>query len=58
MTAVKHYMIETKTRGGEHLLFNFELVYESLVHCHLISSVKIFSTNTAKYFPGTDALDI
>lgn len=58
MEAPKKYVVEVKTSKGEHLLFSFELVYDWLVYCHMVTSVRIFSTNMEKHFPGADDADL
>lgn len=40
MTAVKEYMVEVKSCKGEHLLYKFKLVYDWLLFCHLVASVR------------------
>eukprot|EP00966_Prymnesium_polylepis_P079777 1848624-Prymnesium_polylepis.1 len=35
------YMLEVQTRGGEHQLVKFRLVYDWLLHCHLVSMVTV-----------------
>ena len=44
MTAVKDYVVEVRTRESEHLLLKFKLVYDWLVYCHLVASVRSIST--------------
>uniref|UniRef100_A0A7S2H127 Uncharacterized protein n=1 Tax=Haptolina brevifila TaxID=156173 RepID=A0A7S2H127_9EUKA len=58
MTAVKDYVVETKTRTGEHLLLKFRLVYDWLLYCHLVASVSITSLAVSKHFPGADDFDL
>jgi hypothetical protein len=54
MTAPKEYVVEVKTGKGEHQMVIFRLVYDWLVYCHLVASVSIMSTSTAKHFPGAE----
>ena len=57
-TAVKEYLVELKTAKGEHLLVSFKLVYDWLLYCHLIATVRILSAMSSKAFPGTEEIDL
>jgi len=57
-TAEKAYMLEVQTRGGEHQLVKFRLVYDWLLHCHLVSMVTVLSATNGKYFPGEDDVQL
>ena len=37
----QEYLLEVRTRGDEHLLVKFRLVYDWLLHCHLVSMVTV-----------------
>ena len=54
MTAVKVYVVEVRTRSGEHLLLKFKLVYDWLLYCHMVAGVLITAVSTHKFFPGAD----
>jgi len=57
-TAVKEYVVELKTIGGDHMLIKFELVYDWLLHCHLIATVGILSAMSTKSFPGSEDINL
>ena len=56
-TGVKDYMVEVKTTGGDHLLVKFRLIYDWLLHCHLIVNVGLASLSS-NAFPGTEDIDL
>lgn len=58
MTAPKEYVVELMTTRGEHYLLRMTLVYDWLVYCHLVASVKILTASIAKHFPGVEDIDI
>jgi len=58
MTAPKEYVVEIKTKQGEHYLLKITLVYDWLVYCHLVASVALLSASTAKHFPGAEDIDV
>ena len=58
MTAVKVYVVEVRTRSGDHLLLKFKLVYDWLLYCHMVASVLITAVSTDKFFPGADDADL
>ena len=43
-----------QTKREEQLLYRFRLVYDPLVHCHLVATVSMVSTTTARFFPGAE----
>jgi len=53
-TDEKEYVVEVQTRNGEHCLVKFRLVYDWLLHCHLVSTVALFSATHDKHFPGEE----
>ena len=57
-TAVKDYVVEVKTTCGEHLLVKFRLIYDWLLHCHLIVNVGLGALSSSKAFPGTEDIDL
>ena len=60
MTAPKEYVVEVQAgakeegQRPEHLLVRFELTYDWLVYCHLVSTVSVTALSTERYFPGSD----
>ena len=54
MTAEKEYVVELQTRDGDHQIVSFRLVYDWLVHCHLVAKVHVVSASIGKHFPGAD----
>ena len=57
-TSVKEYVVELKTSAGDHMLVKFKLVYDWLLHCHLIATVGILSAMSSKAFPGSEDIDL
>jgi len=57
MTAVKEYVVELKTTGGEHLLVKWKLVYDWLLYCHLVATVELFAM-TSSAFPGSEDINL
>ena len=54
---VVEHMVEVQTSQDEQLLYRFKLVYEPLLHCHLIASVSMIATSTERFFPGAEGCD-
>ena len=40
------------------MLVSFKLVYDWLLYCHLIATVRILSAMSSKAFPGTEEIDL
>jgi hypothetical protein len=57
MTAVKEYVVETKTAKGDHHLLKFKLVYDWLLYCHLIATVQLFVLSS-NAFPGAEDVNL
>lgn len=57
-TAVKEYVVEVKTTGGEHLLVRFRLIYDWLLYCHLVATVGVLTATSGKAFPGSEDINL